>query len=266
MGDSDADRGARGEGVETIEETSDTLRGDRKTGTPARAALPLLALIAVLIAGCGVVERASVAPPPSVALGPLDLERPLGPASGRQLIALKDDPARCMATLNSSALKVRALPDRRTGSFCGYSNVVQIMRSTVPYSGPVHLTCPMAAGLYLWERDVVGPAAMKHFGSRLVRLDHMGTYSCRRIGGGTSGRPSEHAVANAIDISGFRLENGRRISVLRDWNGGSAAERAFLREVRRGACDVFQVVLSPDYNAAHRDHFHFDMGRYGLCR
>ena len=40
--------------------------------------------------------------------------------------------------------------------------------------------------------------------------------------------------------------------------------------LRDGACGLFATVLSPDYNAAHRDHFHLDQaarGRFGgVCR
>jgi hypothetical protein len=36
--------------------------------------------------------------------------------------------------------------------------------------------------------------------------------------------------------------------------------------VRDGACLFFDGVLSPDYNAAHRDHLHLDRGRYRYCR
>ena len=222
-----------------------------------------MALLAAAI--YGVLQRFPL-PREYVPFKPLDLERPIGLATGMQLAKLKSDPDQCLAILEASALEVRTIPDRKTGEFCGFSNAVQILQSTVPYSGPVQVTCQMAAGLYLWEREVVAPAAQKHLGSRVVRLDHMGTYSCRRIGGGPTGRPSEHATANAIDIAGFRLEDGRRISVLGDWSDGSEAEKAFLRAVRDGACDLFRVVLSPEYNAAHRNHFHFDMGRFGVCR
>lgn len=45
-----------------------------------------------------------------------------------------------------------------------------------------------------------------------------------------------------------------------------AAAAAFLREVRDGACGIFHAVLGPDYNALHRSHFHFDIGRYRQCR
>ena len=52
---------------------------------------------------------------------------------------------------------------------------------------------------------------------------------------------------------------------------GDPAERRFLRRVRDGACGLFATVLSPDYNAAHRDHLHLDqadrgMGGWRSCR
>ena len=77
------------------------------------------------------------------------------------------------------------------------------------------------------------------------------------------------AQANAIDIAGFVLEGGRRVTLLRDWNSDDPATRAFLREARDGACDLFATTLSPDYNRAHADHFHLDVaarGGYRVCR
>ena len=74
-------------------------------------------------------------------------------------------------------------------------------------------------------------------------------------------------MANAIDIADIRLSGGTQISVLRDWEAdGPKAE--FLRRARDGACDSFATVLSPDYNAAHADHFHLDMSARwrGVCR
>ena len=72
-------------------------------------------------------------------------------------------------------------------------------------------------------------------------------------------------LANAIDIGGVHLEDGRTVTVLDGWDG-PADEQAFLREVRDGACQLFRAVLGPDYNPAHVDHFHFDMGRWRICR
>ena len=114
----------------------------------------------------------------------------------------------------------------------------------------------------MWEREIVQPAALRLLGRRLASVDHYGSYSCRRLYGRGDGALSEHATADAIDIAGFRLAGGRRISVLGDWSGGGA-EAAFLREVRGGACDLFATVLSPNYNAAHADHLHFDQASRG---
>jgi hypothetical protein len=95
-----------------------------------------------------------------------------------------------------------------------------------------------------------------------VGLDHYGTANCRRIGGGHAGTWSEHATGNAIDVAAFRLADGRRIAVRRDWAGPGRAA-AFLHAVRNAACGEFATVLSPDYNAAHADHLHLDQARRG---
>ncbi|WP_372439069.1 extensin-like domain-containing protein, partial [Pandoraea sputorum] len=79
------------------------------------------------------------------------------------------------------------------------------------------------------------------------------------------GRLSQHGSANALDFAGFRLANGERIDLLRDWND-SGAKGQFLRSVQQAACEHFNTVLGPDYNAAHRNHFHLDMGMWRVCR
>ena len=86
--------------------------------------------------------------------------------------------------------------------------------------------------------------------------------------GREEGAWSEHATGNAVDIAAFVLADGTRVSVLSDWNGKAPDRVLFLRRVRDGACRAFSTVLSPEYNAAHRDHLHFDMaGRWGgVCR
>ncbi|WP_232495471.1 extensin family protein [Novosphingobium kaempferiae] len=54
------------------------------------------------------------------------------------------------------------------------------------------------------------PAPEAMLGERVVRLEHLGTANCRRIGGGETGNWSEHAIGNAIDIAAFVLADGRR--------------------------------------------------------
>ncbi|MFV0643840.1 MAG: extensin family protein, partial [Sphingomonadaceae bacterium] len=90
------------------------------------------------------------------------------------------------------------------------------------------------------------------------------TYSCRNVAG--SAKRSAHARAAAIDVSGFVLKDGRHISVLKDWNGGTREEKQFLRTVQDSACKRFGTVLGPDYNKAHHDHFHLEQGDGSFCR
>ena len=72
-------------------------------------------------------------------------------------------------------------------------------------------------------------------------------------------------MANAVDIAAFKLADGRIVDVKSNW-GTDTPEGKFLKKMHSGACRLFSVTLGPDYNAAHADHFHFDMGSGDLCR
>ncbi len=199
-------------------------------------------------------------PPPEADLMPPALR-------AAQLDRFGRDVGACRSALAGAGFRTEALPERREETRgCGYRNAVELTQSAHPYSGPVATSCAIAAGLALWERDVVAPAAARHFGQAVTRIELSGpAYACRPIVGRRDGRMSEHARANAIDISGFTLADGTVLSVAAGWRG-TERERAFLRAVRNGACRHFRAVLSPDYNRAHADHLHFDRGRDKLCR
>jgi hypothetical protein len=183
-----------------------------------------------------------------------------------RLEAFSADTGACLAALTGAGFKITPLPDLREPNGCGYRDAIELTQSVHAYSGPVATSCAAAAALALWERDVVRPAAQRRYGQDVARIELAApSYQCRRVAGRADRRFSEHARANAIDISGFTLENGRTVSVSEGWRG-SARDRAFLRDVRDGACEYFQAVLSPDYNRAHRDHLHFDLGRDDMCR
>ena len=204
----------------------------------------------------------------------LDLDDPVGRATGTKLAALAGDPRLCRALLADIGDADRPVPPRRVSADCGYNDGMRLIpegdgSAGFGPAGPV-TSCPVAAALALWERDVVQPAALKHFGRRVTVISHAGSYSCRRLYGRSEGGFSEHATANAFDVLDFRLADGRVISVLRDWPG-DGPPAAFLRDVRDGACRMFATVLSPEYNAAHADHLHFDQARRGaggwrMCR
>ncbi|MBM1171787.1 extensin-like domain-containing protein [Microvirga arabica] len=183
-----------------------------------------------------------------------------------KLSRLEGNRGQCLAVLDGSPVAHRAVPDRASEDGCGLSNAVEVSRSSVGLSGSFTATCPLTVAWALFERHVLLPAARDHLGQEVVRVVHFGTYACRNINHRAGGRRSEHATANAIDIAGFVLADGRQITVRSYWSGGDERREAFLRALRDGACRFFDVVLSPDYNEAHHDHFHFDMGSYRACR
>jgi hypothetical protein len=196
----------------------------------------------------------------------LDLAQPVGAFTGRKLTKLGGEAGRCRGLLRRSGVRFDTLPPRSNGGQCGYDDAVRFRSGgalSLSYRpGDLGTSCPVAAALALWEWHVVQPAALEHLGRKVASIDHFGSFSCRRIYGRSEGAWSEHSTANAIDIAGFRLEDGSRITVLGNWAKGGP-KSAFLRDVRDGGCDLFATVLSPDYNAAHRDHFHFDQAKRG---
>jgi hypothetical protein len=192
---------------------------------------------------------------------PLDLDAPIGLATPGKLA--ETDGAGCRALLDKADIAYRALADTRHGQ-CGFDDGISWVRGgrrLIRYRpAPPPLACPLAAGLVLWEREVVEPAAERRLGAHVVAIEHFGSYACRRLYGRATGDWSEHARARALDVAGFRLSDGRRITVARGWTRPGSA-RAFLHDVRDGGCRLFATVLSPDYNAAHRDHLHLDDAR-----
>ena len=195
---------------------------------------------------------------------PLDLGDRPGWATGRGLVGLRGDFAQCRALLDRAGVRFEALPPRHDGPSCGYGDAVRFAaggsRSIVFAPANLGVACPVAAALAMWEWDVVQPAALRQFGRPVVRIEHFGSYNCRRIAGRDARFWSEHATAGAVDIAAFVLDDGRRVSIVNDWRGEDAASR-FLRAARTGACGLFATVLSPDYNAAHRDHLHMDQAK-----
>lgn len=202
---------------------------------------------------------------------PFVLTREEGWATPRKLAALRDGADACRAVLDRSGIAFDVLEPQGEGE-CLRAD--RVLPASDPATGLSYVpagadaTCAVHAGVAWWLDHRVQPAAQEMLGSRVVALRQLGTANCRRINGAADGRWSEHATGNAIDIAAFELEDGRTVSVLADWESGDE-RAAFLRAVRDGSCDVFGTALSPDYNAAHADHFHFDQAARGLggfCR
>lgn len=121
------------------------------------------------------------------------------------------------------------------------------------------LSCPIAERFAKWVQKDVKRMARKHGKEPLQQINHMGSYNCRKIAGSSSW--SQHSFANAIDIEGVVFEDGEKLTILDDW-----ADEELLQDMAKTACDRFNVVLSPNYNARHKDHLHFDLGPRKTCR
>jgi hypothetical protein len=135
-----------------------------------------------------------------------------------------------------------------------------------PRSMPVTLTpaatlaCPLVSALDRWVSEGVQPAAQHWFRAPVVEIKQISAYSCRSMVGAGTSNISEHAFGNALDVAGFILADGRKITVEEGWHG-TPEEQGFLHDVQLYACETFSTVLSPGYNAAHYNHIHVDLMR-----
>lgn len=185
------------------------------------------------------------------------------PSAGRP------QPGSCLADLAQSGAQFVQVPDSYQAPGCNLVGTVRLSaltgdasRFTLTNIGPVK--CEVADAFARWAQFGVDRAARQILGSPLARIETLGSYSCRNIAG--TNRRSSHAKAEAIDVSGFVLADGRRIALAQDWEGGTRKEREFLRVVHRSACKRFGTVLGPEYNAAHADHFHLEGTGPRFCR
>ncbi len=198
---------------------------------------------------------------------PISLEAPPSWFVDFRLAALRHDPALCRAVLRAPHIVATPIADNAIKNGCGWENAVRVSSVGGAELGLEQLTCEAAAALALWVEYEVQPQAQATFGTRVTGLQDMGTYSCRNIIGNDklAAMRSQHALANAVDIGGFTLADGRQISVAKAWKGHDR-EAQFLHDVHQRACRYFRVAIGPDYNAAHWNHLHLDRGAFTRCK
>jgi hypothetical protein len=207
---------------------------------------------------------AAPAPPPDPGRADLD------PANDAT-VAPPELIADCDARLEAAGIryKTASLPTRRAreGHECGAPQVLVYRgpEGGVRWSSAPLVTCGMALALARFE-TVLQEESTKHFGQRVARIEHLGTYACREMA--RYDWVSEHSYANAIDLSVFVLANGRKISVERHFGRPATepktSEGRFLRGLANRLYDeeVFSVVVTEFFDKLHHNHFHLDMARY----
>lgn len=221
-------------------------------------ASPFLPILVAALAGCTMLpessgeQRRTSADSGTSYSSPVvqPLPRPHSQAAGQ-----------CLSRLGQMGADYSPLPDRYIDQGCTNLGTVQLAALPSDYAtlgvsnlGPV--TCEVSQVFAAWARFGVDRAARQILGTGVRSIETFGSYSCRNVAG--TSRRSGHATGAAIDVSGFVLEDGRRITVKNGWFNGSEREREFLRVIQRSACKRFATVLGPDYNAAHHDHLHVE--------
>ncbi len=149
------------------------------------------------------------------------------------------------------------VPGRING--CGIPEAVRVKSvSGIGLSQQSLMDCTTAKALNRWVNNGVKPALRSK--GRVVQLRVAAHYACRTRNNQPGGRISEHGKGRAIDISGFRMDDGQTITVLEHWN--ARGFRTAMRKMHRTACGPFGTVLGPESDRFHRDHFHFDTARH----
>jgi hypothetical protein len=123
------------------------------------------------------------------------------------------------------------------------------------------LDCRFAAVLGTWLSEVVSPVAASLLGSPVEEVVTGPGYQCRRR---SDAKLSQHALGKAVDISGFRLADGRNIPVAR-LAEAEGAELMFLMAVSTSACGYFTTVLGPGSDPAHVQHLHIDLAERSMA-
>ncbi|SEN42139.1 Uncharacterized conserved protein [Luteibacter sp. UNCMF331Sha3.1] len=196
---------------------------------------------------------------------PLDLRAEPDAFLRFKLARLGDDPAMCRAAIGEAGAVFTAMPDRDAGNGCGWSDAVRLSAiGPARFASPVTVTCPLAASLVLFHRHLLQPSADATYGAPVRTVDHVGSYACRNVYHREQAPLSRHAMADALDVTGWRLADGRRITVEKGWS--APGDAAFLHGLQEGGCRYFGAFLGPGYNAAHRTHFHLQGRGFGLCR
>lgn len=132
----------------------------------------------------------------------------------------------------------------------------------VPLSTEATLTCPMASQLPGWASAIDGYLEARE-NTRLARIVVGTSYACRPRNNVSGADVSEHGFANALDVVGFELEDGRTMSLPGGWTDPLAPAGRLLRFAHDAACASFTTTLGPEANALHEDHLHIDLGCHG---
>lgn len=210
-----------------------------------------------------VVEQAPPAPgsaPEPPAPQPTEPAKPVEPAKPP-----RDYQVACPAVLNGD-VTASALPPIHE-NMCGLQSPLSLEAviangRSIPLNAPVTTDCSMATALPGWIGDV-DRWLMATSDTRIETVNVGTNYACRNVNNGADGNLSFHAFGDALDVTGFTLEDGRTITVQTAWPGTVEEGSRIIRFAHDAACTHFTTVLGPEANELHHDHLHLDLGCHG---
>lgn len=239
-----------------------------ETDRKRRPVLRWAAFLLVLVVGIwqALVHPRSPLPMAWNPLAALDLSQPETLLTPWKLTRALGDAELCLAALETGAT-FEKIADFEENAQCHIRPHVTMRGTVAARMTPLNTRCQTALRLAAWDRYGIQPAAQKHFGMSVQSIRHLSSYNCRamRTTNGGATRMSTHSTADAVDIAGFTLTDGRQINLIDHWTTGDV-RAAFLRDTRDSSCTWFRVTLGPDYNRLHADHFHLQHTGWGLCR
>lgn len=226
-----------------------------------------LLLAALLLAAVVLALRQGALPAGWSPLPAIDLAEPSSWLVDWRLSDVGRDAQLCARVLQPPWIEASAVADAELKDGCGWTNGIRLTAAGGARLHVDRITCELAAGLALWIAHEVQPRAQDMLGAKVSSIQHLGGYACRSIKGSPvwAGVRSQHARANALDLTGFTLSNGRQVNVARHWAADSPEAR-FLHAIHARACRYFRVAIGPDFNAAHGNHFHYDRGIFSACK
>ena len=176
----------------------------------------------------------------------------------------------CRVALTEEIAIAPSIPPIRGPGACGGEDLVRLEAIVLPdkhkvaVNPPATLRCSMASAIADWVRtDVVSIAA--GLGSEPAALENLDSYECRGFNRIPGAHLSEHGRANALDVGGFKLVNGRAITLT-----DRTVPRELREQVLHSVCARFMTVLGPDSDWYHEEHIHLDLmerrNNYKICQ
>ena len=197
------------------------------------------------------------------------------PASEAPPPPISEDPQAykaCLSQIRQAGVEFTEVPAIDDGHGCGIEKPIKVrtVLAGIRLEPEATLRCETALALSRWAKGSVLPSADIAFGTtrRIAAFNQATSYACRNRNSAETGKLSEHAHGNAIDIAGFSLSDGTTITIA-PRQKDATLQGAFERAIMATACLFFTTVLGPGSDAAHETHLHLDVlqrkGGYRYC-